>query len=96
MSIFLSGCVKKEAPQTIKESAIKLCIEKCKDALNSGINLTNGPCLSNRIIEDWVCDVAHWPRQEVDNLKENQCPSYGKEANHFVEVNPNCELIRAI
>lgn len=87
---------KKEVPKTTEEMAIKLCIQKCEEALNSGVNLTSGPCLSNRIIEDWVCDVAHWPRQEVDNLKENQCPAYGVEASHFVEVDPECKFIRAI
>ena len=56
--------------------------------------MTNGPCLSNEIVEDWVCDVAHSPRQAVDDLPENQCPAYGDKASHFVEVDPDCNFIR--
>ncbi len=45
----------------------------------------------------WVCDVAHSPREDVDNLPENQCREFGEgKANHFVEVNPNCEFIKAV
>ncbi len=81
-----------------KQEAINLCIQLCQ---NSNLNLTNGPCLSDDNpqwnINDWVCDVAHWPRQSVDNLAENQCKDFREgKANHFVEVDENCELIRAI
>jgi hypothetical protein len=44
-----------------------------------------------------VCDVAHSPRQEVDNNPHNQCQSYLiGQAHHFVEVTPECRLIRAV
>jgi cbb3-type cytochrome oxidase subunit 3 len=79
-----------------KERAIEACINLCKSKLNV-INLSNGPCLSNEIIPNWVCDVAHWPRQDIDNREENQCEAYRKGlANHFVEVDENCNFIRAI
>jgi hypothetical protein len=80
-----------------KEIAIKKCIEECKKALREGKNISNGPCLLDPIPElsDWVCDVAHWPREEIDNFPENQC-SYFREgrAYHFVEVDTSCNLIR--
>ncbi len=72
------------------------CILLCKTYRNNGTDLSSGPCLSGNIIPDWVCDVAHSPRQSVDNLEENQCPEYGKSAHHFVEVNPECKLIRTV
>mgnify|MGYP001583584930 CR=1 FL=1 len=75
-----------------KDLAVIKCIEECKKA--SRINIDVGPCLSNQIIEDWVCDVAHNPREAVDNLAENQCNTFGKQAHHFVEVNTDCEIIR--
>ncbi|MBI4360719.1 hypothetical protein HY572_03020 [Candidatus Micrarchaeota archaeon] len=72
-------------------------------------DLTKGPCLSamgptppryddfkgqwNPQFKDWVCDVAHDPRQPVDDLPENQCPEFGVSANHFVEVDENCNVI---
>jgi len=80
-----------------KEIAIQKCIEECKKAMISGRDLSNGPCLLNPIpnLKDWVCDVAHNPRQPVDNLPENQCSSFREgKANHFVEVDIACNLIR--
>ncbi len=49
-------------------------------------------------LPDWVCDIAHSPRQsEIDDLPENQCSAYREgRAKHFVEVDMNCNLIRAI
>lgn len=88
--VFLSGCVQ----QTDKDKAVSACIEKCKSAT---IDLSNGPCLSEEIITNWVCDVAHSPRQTVDNNPENQCSDYREGlARHFVEVDVNCDLITAV
>lgn len=75
-----------------KDLAVIKCIDECKKA--DRININVGPCLSNNIIEDWVCDVAHDPRQDVDNFAENQCNTFGKQAHHFIEVNTDCKLIR--
>jgi len=73
-----------------------LCVQKCKDQLDAGTDLSNGPCLSNKLDSGWVCDVAHSPRTDVDNKLENQCSEYMKTAFHFVEVDPNCNFIRAV
>ncbi|MCS7106127.1 MAG: hypothetical protein NZ942_02335 [Candidatus Aenigmarchaeota archaeon] len=78
------------------ETAKEACIKACMEAKAKERNLKDGPCLSNKIIENWVCDVAHNPRQHVDDLEENQCQEYGKSAQHFVEVDPNCNFIRAV
>lgn len=87
--VLLSGCVQ----QTDKDNAVTACIEKCK---SSSQDLSNGPCLANEITTGWVCDVAHSPRQAIDNQPENQCSAYREgTAKHFVEVDTNCNLITA-
>ena len=85
--------------QDVRSAAIESCISLCIKAKNDGVNLTSGPCLSDGNpewkVEDWVCDVAHWPRQDVDNQAENQCKSFREgRAHHFVEVDEYCKLIR--
>ena len=57
--------------------------------------MSNGPCLSNELMPDWVADIAHDPRLPVDNLPENQCSAFrdGK-AEHFVELDVNGEVIK--
>ena len=87
-------------PVDDSDRAAYLCIFLCKAAQNEGRVLDNGPCLSSGFSEwemgDWVCDVAHSPRQPVDNDPANQCSEYGVTASHFVEVNPLCGFIRAV
>lgn len=59
-------------------------------------DLSSGPCLSNALMPDWVADIAHNPRQAIDDSPENQCPAYLEgRAHHFVELDPNGNLIRA-
>ena len=60
------------------------------------ITLSKGPCLSNEIVKGWVCNVAHNPRQDVDDQQGNQCSAYGKTAQHFVEVDINCNTIQSV
>ena len=81
-----------------KKKAIEICIEECRNEIIKGRDLLNSPCLLNPIKElpDWVCDVVNVPRQNIDNLKENQCSYYYEgKAKHFVEVSPTCEFVRA-
>jgi len=86
---------KSEAEETIAKS-------KCLDLCNiqtlelSESEFAPGPCLSGQIIPDWVCDVAHSPRQEVDNDPANQCPEFKSgQAHHFIEVDVNCQFIKS-
>ena len=49
-------------------------------------NLSAGPCLSEGIpgLSDWVVDIAHDPRQAVDDQPANQCQSFRDgETHHF-------------
>jgi len=77
-------------PLRPRDACQTLCLEK----LSQGVDLSDGPCLSNSITEDWACDVAHSPREEVDGDPNNQCSEYGKTASHFIEVDPECAYIR--
>ena len=93
ISIFLLfGCISKD-----REQAKTKCINLCLIERQAHIDLSKGPCLSNHLMDDWVCDVAHYPREKIDNNPEYQCKSYvNGTSHHFVEVTPNCTFIRAI
>jgi hypothetical protein len=69
-----------------------------KAAQNSHADLSDGPCVSESLpgLDDWVADIAHDPRQAVDDDPVNQCERYRSgEAHHFVELTPEGQLIRA-
>jgi hypothetical protein len=73
------------------------CVSFCMGQKASGADLSDGPCLSNTIASDWVCDVAHSPRQNIDNDPANQCPAFRDSiAHHFAEVDTDCKPIRAV
>ncbi len=99
----LAGC-KKTLPKTSSsESPPKTSSqdEAFKNALNlyakkkqEGIDFTNGPCLGI-IAPDWVLDIAHNPRQSVDDKPENQCADFREgRAHHFIELDPDGKLIQ--
>jgi hypothetical protein len=61
-------------------------------------DLSSGPCLSESLpgVSDWAVDIAHDPRQAVDDQPSNQCASFRDgETHHFVELSPDGKLIRA-
>ncbi len=86
----------------IKEKADKdLAVAKAKELWRAkfleGEDLSDGPCISNEVIPDWVADIAHEPRETVDELPQNQCSAYRDgTAKHFVELDPDGNLIRAL
>ncbi len=78
--------------------AIGAAKQAYQQALTRGDDLEKGPCIAESLpdLADWVADIAHDPRQDVDGDPENQCERYRQgEASHFVELNPDGELIRA-
>lgn len=92
--IFISGCSQKEEKAADNQTAVNACVEACQTKLKS--YLVDGPCLSNNIAEGWVCDIAHNPRQSVDEKPENQCSDYTQgNKRHFVELDLECKLIKA-
>lgn len=98
--VFVSACVQQSEKTTgtmDEDQIISACIHLC-ELEKMAKDISNGPCLSNDIgsinDEKWVCDVAHSPREGVDNLPENQCSAFREgKAKHFVEVDVNCVMI---
>jgi hypothetical protein len=90
--IIASGCT-----STTEKNVEEKCIDLCRQAISSGKDLSDGPCLGNPMETDWVCDVAHEPRQLIDNVADNQCSAFRDGmVNHFVEVSPDCKFIKKI
>jgi hypothetical protein len=78
-----------------RDAAVKAAKTAFAQARSEGVDLANGPCLGT-VAPDWVADVAHNPRQPVDDEPANQCEAYRSgAAHHFVELDLNGNLIRA-
>ena len=73
-----------------------------KNALNlyiknkqEGLDMTSGPCLG-KVADDWVLDIAHKPRQKVDDDPKNQCADFREgRAHHFIELDEDGKLINS-
>ncbi len=93
----LLGCTTLNSSQTDAVNLSDLenkCINLCRITLDKNTDLTNGPCLG-LIATDWVCDVAHNPRTQTDNLIENRCIAFANGiAHHFIEVDERCKVIQ--
>jgi len=81
----------------VREEAIRRAQELYQQRKQEGTDFSNGPCLADEIVPDWCVDIAHDPRQPVDDQPENQCRSYREgRVHHFVELDPDGHLIRAV
>lgn len=80
-----------------KEEAIEKCKTLCKKEVASGRMLITGPCLSNEIADGWACDIVSNPRNKIiDKHPDNQCENHrNKTIRHLVELDPDCELVKA-
>jgi len=98
--VLLAGCPSQSDP-AVTQHAKDACVKECQARLAKKEDLSKGPCLSDSlsggvIAPAWVCDVAHSPRQDVDNDRTNQCDAFHDgRADHFVEVDPSCGFIKA-
>ena len=80
-----------------RDKAISAALATYAAAKAAGSDLSRGPCLAEKLpgLPDWVVDIAHDPRQKVDNEPANQCARYRTgAAHHFAELDPNGKLIR--
>jgi hypothetical protein len=97
-ALALSGCGSDEASSSEQDQAVAAAMDAYDAANAKGVDFASGPCIAERLpgLDDWVADVAHDPREDVDDQAENQCQRYRDgEASHFVELTPEGELIRA-
>ena len=77
------------------DNAVGKAREIYKNRKATGMDFSSGPCLTNDLLPDWVVDIAHNPRQPLDNLAENQCQAFIEgRAKHFVELDLEGEVIR--
>jgi hypothetical protein len=82
--------------ETNREEAIRRALELFRQKID-GMDFSNGPCPSEEIIPGWAVAVAHSPLQLVDNLPENHCQAFReRKVYHFVELDPEGNLIRAV
>lgn len=79
-----------------RAKAIAKAEERYLQLQAAGADFSAGPCIAEELMPDWAADVAHDPRTAEDDLAENQCRSYREgKARHFVELDPQGNLIRA-
>ncbi len=59
-----------------------------------GTNFSNGLCIANNFIPNWVADIAHNPREAVDEDSANQCSAFRLEqVENFIELDVNGNVL---
>ena len=82
--------------QSELDSAVGKAKQLYYEANLNNMDFSSGPCLSNALMPDWVADIVHSPRQDIDDLDQNMCPAYKEgRAKHFVELDTEGNLIQA-
>jgi len=77
------------------DTAVAGAISLYNSMVVSGVDMSQGPCLTNDLMPGWVVDVVHSPREDIDDLPENQCQAYLEgRAEHFVELDLSGNLVR--
>ena len=98
VSLAAPGCGGDDVSEEERDRAVGAAKQAYEAAVAEGEELDVGPCIAEKLpgMPDWVADIAHDPRGDVDDEPENQCRRYRDgEASHFVELTPEGELIRA-
>lgn len=87
--------VYKRGTSAIYDGAIAAALILYRKTVVLGVDMSNGPCLTNDLIRGWVVDIVHSPREPADDLPENQCQAYLEgRSTHFVELDTNGNLVR--
>ena len=98
LALTACGSSGSQVSQSDSEKAVDEAQAAFRQIQAGGQDLTSGPCISESLpgLSDWVADIAHDPRQPVDDQPANQCRRYrAGEAGHFVELDPAGHVIRA-
>jgi hypothetical protein len=100
LALVLAGCGSSgsQVSQSDRDKAVDEAQTAFRQVQATGRDMSAGPCISESLpgLPDWVADVAHDPRQSVDDEPANQCQRFrSDQAHHFVELNIDGQLIRA-
>lgn len=103
-TLTLTACTRTQSSTPLQDSPPEATTEAdiFKNALNlylqkkaQDVDFSNGPCLG-KIAPDWVLDIAHSPRQTIDDKTQNQCADFKEgRVHHFIELDPDGKLIRS-
>jgi hypothetical protein len=97
-ALLLTGCGAGSPSQDVRDRAVSEAMQAYREEKASGTDFARGPCIAEQLpgLDDWVADIAHQPRQPVDDQPANQCQRFRNgEAHHFVELDPSGHLVRA-
>jgi hypothetical protein len=98
LAIAACGNSGQQVSQSDRDKAVDEAQNAFAQVQAAGQDLSAGPCISESLpgLPDWVADIAHDPRQSIDDEAANQCQRYRSgQAHHFVELNLDGLLIRA-
>lgn len=97
---FFTLLINSSTPKSVARNELETAINQAGYLYSlrkqQGEDFKDGPCLSNALLPNWVLDIAHNPRKDIDDLPQNQCAAYLEgSAKHFVELDLMGNLIRA-
>jgi hypothetical protein len=98
LALGIAACGGDDTGSGERDRAIAAARDAYDRAVAEGVDLDAGPCIAEDLVgvPGWVADIAHDPREEVDDDPANQCASHREgNASHFVELTPDGEVIRA-
>jgi hypothetical protein len=88
----------KQVSQSDRDRAVDEAQTAFSQVQATGQDLSAGPCISESLpdLPDWVADIAHDPREPIDDEAANRCQRFRSgQAHHFVELNVDGQLIQA-
>lgn len=100
ITVYITLAVNSSLPKALPKNEIETAVNQAKHLyslrVKSGQDLSLGPCLSDALMPGWVVDIVHKPRVALDDLAENQCPSYIEGRSlHLVELDIEGNLVTA-